>query len=174
MPVHAIRIEERLWSSATPLRKQEWRTLTTDIVSGEPPWPSREPCTLIAGCDESHLRFVFNSTTSSALSGDALALALADVGTLVSEYVGVIKQLSKGDLHSTHIETLDMAKRVVHDAGGRKIGALFPDLSPSFETRRRFFSLVVSLAVDTTRIGPAPGHMGHTPRGFAAHHHQKR
>ncbi len=161
MPVHAIRIEERLWSSASPLRRQDWRALTTDIVSGDPPWPSREPCTLIAGCDDTHLHFVF---TGSARSSDALALARADVAPLVSEYTGVIKKLTEGDLHPMHIEALDMAKRVVHDAGGRRLGALLPDLSPSFETRRRFFSLVVSLTVDTTRFGAVPAHRGHAVR----------
>jgi hypothetical protein len=164
MPVHAIRIDERLWSSASPLRKQEWRTLTQDIVSGDPPWPSRGPCALIAGCDESHLRFVFTGHHASAGAppssrSDALTLARADIAPLVSEYVGVIKKLTTGDLHPAHIETLDMAKRVVHDAGGRKLGALLPDLSPSLETRRRFFSLVVSLSVDTTRFGAIPAHM---------------
>jgi hypothetical protein len=158
MPVHAIRIEERLWSSASPLRRQEWRTLATDIVSGDPLWPAREPCTLIAGCDDSHLHFVFNPSSRPA---EALALARADVAPLVSEYMDVIGKLSEGDLHPAHIEALDMAKRVVHDAGGRRLGALLPDLSPSHEARRRFFSLVVSLAIDTTRFGAAPMHMGH-------------
>ncbi|WP_437327550.1 UPF0262 family protein [Sorangium sp. So ce381] len=155
MPVHAIRIEERLWSSASPLRRQEWRTITADIVSGEPPWPSREPCTLVAGCDDRDLHFVF---TASSLPVDALALARADVAPLVGEYVGLIRKLSGDDLYPAHIEPLDMAKRVLHDAGAGRIGALLPDLSPSFETRRRFFSLVVSLLVDTTRLGPLPAH----------------
>jgi uncharacterized protein (UPF0262 family) len=159
MPVHAIRIEEGLWSSASPLRKQEWRTLTSDIVAGDPLWPSREPCTLTAGCDASHLHFVF--TPGSGPAADAVALARADVAELVTEYVGVIRKLTDGDLHPAHIEALDMAKRVVHDAGGKRLGALFPDLSPSLEARRRFFSLVVSLSVDTTRFGPVPAHWGH-------------
>jgi hypothetical protein len=158
MPVHAIRIEDRLWSSASPLRRQEWRTLTTDIVSGDPPFPSRDPCTLIAGCDDDHLHFVFRG---SSTSGDALALPRAHVAPLVSEYTGLIKKLTGGDFHPAHIEALDMAKRVVHDTGGRRLGALLPDLSPSLETRRRFFSLVVSLTVDTTRLGSVPLYRGH-------------
>lgn len=161
MPVHAIRIEESLWSSASPLRRREWRTLLADLVADEPPWPSREPCTLIASCDESHLHFVFTGSTE-----DAVALARADVAPLVSEYVGVIKKLSQRDLHPAHIMALDMAKRVVHDAGARLIGTLLPDLSPSFETRRRFFSLLVSLSVDTTRLGGIPAHLPiHRRRG---------
>ncbi|WP_437976473.1 UPF0262 family protein [Sorangium sp. So ce295] len=160
MPVDAIRIEERLWSSASPLRRQEWRTLTTDIVSGEPPWPSREPCTLVAGCDDRDLHFVF---TGSSPSADTLALPRAEVAPLVGEYVGLIRKLSGGDLYPAHIEPIDMAKRVLHDTGARRMGALLPDLSPSFETRRRFFSLVVSLLVDTTQLGPLPAHH-HDPR----------
>jgi uncharacterized protein (UPF0262 family) len=171
MPVHTIRIDDRLWSSASPLRKQEWLTLAADIIAGEPPWPSREPCELIAGCDDSHIRFKF---TSSADLEDELALARAELAELVHEYVGVIEKLSDGDLHPTHIETLDMAKRVVHDAGGRKLGALLPDLSPSLETRRRFFSLVVSLAVDTTRFGAAPAHRRHAQTGFASLFYDER
>lgn len=166
MPVHSIRIEERLWSSASPLRRQEWRTITTDIISGDPPWPSREPCTLIAGHDDGHLHFVFTGSTESSRSDDALAIARADIVPLVSEYADLIKKLSGGDLHADHIEALDMAKRVVHDAGARRIGALLPDLSPSFETRRRFFSLVVSLTVDTTRLGPPPAHLHDARRAW--------
>ncbi|WP_437282176.1 UPF0262 family protein [Sorangium sp. So ce375] len=160
MPVHTIRIEERLWFSSSPLRRQEWLTITADIVSGEPPWPSREPCTLIAGCDDRHLHFAF---TGSSRSEDAIVLARPDIAPLVGEYAGLIQKLSGGDLHPTHIEAIDMAKRVVHDAGARRIGALLPDLSPSFQTRRRFFSLVVSLTVDTTQLSPLPAH----------HHHSK-
>ncbi|WP_437733259.1 UPF0262 family protein [Sorangium sp. So ce1335] len=163
MPVHAIRIEARLWSSASPLRRQEWRTITTDMVSGDPPWPSREPCTLIAGHDEGHLHFIFSG---GSRPDDALAVARADIAPLVSEYADLIKRLSGGDLQAAHIEALDMAKRVVHDAGARQIGALLPDLSPSFETRRRFFSLVVSLIVDTTRLGPLPAHLHDARRAW--------
>lgn len=167
MPVHAIRIEERLWSSASPLRRQEWRTITTDMVCGDLPWPSREPCTLIAGHDDRHLHFVFTASfTGSSRSDDALAVARADIAPLVSEYADLIKKLSGGELHADHIAALDMAKRVVHDAGARRIGALLPDLSPSFDTRRRFFSLVVSLTVDTTQLGPLPAHQHDARRAW--------
>lgn len=155
MPVHVIRIEERLWSTASPLRKQEWCTIITDIASGDPPWPSREPCTLIAGCDDTHVHFLF---TGSSTSDDSIVFARADIAPLVNEYAGLIKKLAGGNVHSAHFETLDMAKRVVHDAGGRRIGVLLPGVGPSLETRRRFFSLVVSLTVDTTKLGPYPSH----------------
>jgi uncharacterized protein (UPF0262 family) len=161
MSIHTIRIDDRLWSSASPLRKQEWRTLAADIIEGEPLWPSRAPCALTAACDDSHIRFKFAPGTHPE---DELALARADVADLVHEYVGVIEKLSDGDLHPAHIETLDMAKRVVHDAGGRKLGALLPGLNPSLEARRRLFSLIVSLAVDTTRFGAVPPHRKHAPQ----------
>lgn len=161
MPVLAIRIEERLWSSASPLRRQEWRTLIADIVEGEPLWPSREPGTLIVGSDESHLHLVFTP------SSESIALAKADIAAIVTEYMGVIAKLAHGDLHASHVEALDMAKRVVHDAGGRKLGALLPGFGPSLEARRRFFSLVVALLVDTTRVWAASAHRGHGHRSLA-------
>jgi hypothetical protein len=162
MPAHVIRIEERLWSSATSLRKQEWRTIINDIVSGEPLWPKRDPCTLIAGCDDNHVQFLF---TGSSRADDTIVFPRADIAPIVGEYAGLIKKLAGGDLHSAQFETLDMAKRVVHDSGGRKLGVLLPDVSPSLETRRRVFSLVVSLTVDTTRLGPYPAHRHRSARG---------
>lgn len=164
MPVHTIRIDDRLWSSASPLRKQEWRTLVADILDGDPLWPAREPCELVVGCDDSHIRFTF---TPSSPPQNELALARADVAELIGEYVGLIEKLTDGDLHAAHIETFDMAKRVVHDAGGKKLGVLLPELSPSLETRRRFFSLIVSLAVDTTRFGAVPAHRKRAQAGFS-------
>lgn len=142
-----------MWSTASPLRKQEWLTLLADIVSHELPWSSRAPYTLIVGSDDTHFRFVFGEGAE-----DMRTLARADIAPIVNEYVGVIKKLSQRDLQDAHITALDMAKRVVHDAGARRIGALLPDASPSLETRRRLFSLLVSLAVDTTRLGGISAH----------------
>jgi hypothetical protein len=155
MPVETIRIEERLWSSALPLRKQDWCAIITDVLEDDPPWPSRESCTLIVGCDDTQVRFVL---TGSTVADESMTFARADISPLVDEYVGLIKRLTGGDLHSAQMEAIDMAKRVVHDAGGRRISALLPEVGPSFETQRCLFSLVVSLLVDTTRLGPIPAH----------------
>ncbi len=132
MPVHAIRIEERLWSSvvAAPAGRSGARSRPISSPASRPGHSREPPAPSSPGCDDSDLHFVF---TGSALSADTLALARAEVAPLVGEYVDLIRKLSGGDLYPAHIEPIDMAKRVLHDAGARRIGALTPDLSPSFE-----------------------------------------
>ena len=151
MPVHTVRIDERLWSSSSALRKQDWRTIIHDIVSGPLPWPSREPSTLIAGCDDANVHFVF---TGLSHADDTIMFARTGIAPVVKEYADVIKKLSHGDLQDAQFEALDMAKRVVHDSGARKLAVLLPGVGSNFETNRRLFSLVVSLLLDTTRLGP--------------------
>jgi len=145
------------------LRKQDWRTVIHDIVSGTLPWPSREPSTLVAGIDDQHLHFVLVGSTQAE---DKIAVPRTNVAPLVKEYTDLIKQLSAGDLTEEKFEPLDMAKRVVHDMGARKLAVALPGVGSNFETNRRLFSLVVSLVVDTTRLGPYPGHRHHR----VAHH----
>jgi hypothetical protein len=159
MPVHTVRIEERLWSSASPLRKQDWRTIIHDIVSGELLWPSREACTLVVDCDDNHVHFVFLGPPHA---DERISFPRTSIVMVVKEYTDLIKKLSGGDLHDAHFEALDMAKRVVHDAGARKLAVLLPGVGANFETNRRLFSLVVSLMVDTTRLGPYPAHRHHS------------
>lgn len=161
MPVHTVRIEERLWSSASVLRKQDWRAIIHDIVSGPLPWPSREPSSLVAGCDEHHCHFIL---TSSSPTHDTILVARTSIAPVVKEYADIIKQLSHGDLFDAQFEALDMAKRVVHDSGARKLAVLLPGVGANFETNRRLFSLVVSLMLDTTRLGPW-GHRHHAKHG---------
>ncbi len=158
MPVQTVRIAEQLWSTAPLLRKEDWRTLIHDILSGTLPWPSREACTLIAGCDDNNVNFTFTGTSGP---DDTLEVPRTHIAAIIKEYTDLIKKLATGDLMDVHFETLDMAKRVVHDAGARQMAVLLPGVGSNFETNRRLFSLVVSLTVDTTRLGPYPGHRHH-------------
>jgi len=158
MPVHTVRIDERLWSSASVLRKQDWRIIIHDIVSGELPWPSRDACTLVVDGDDHHIQFVFRSDSHA---DERLTIARSSIAPIVKEYTDLIKKLSAGHHHDAHFEALDMAKRVVHDTGARKLAGLLPGVGANFETNRRLFSLVVSLTIDVTRLGPYPGHRHH-------------
>jgi uncharacterized protein (UPF0262 family) len=144
MPIGSIRIEERLWTSAADVRRREWRTLITDVLGGEKPFPEHGSETLFLHLDEERLRLSFDPPA------DEVVLARAEFAGLIDEYRGVIDRLGDEGISIARMEALDMAKKVVHDEGARKLGALVPELSPHHETRRRFFSLVVALAVDTT------------------------
>lgn len=137
------------------LRKQEWRTVIHDIVSGTLPWPAREACTLVVGCDEHHMEFILDNTSQAR---DVIRFPHTNMAPIIKEYTDLIKKLSTGDLLDVQFEAFDMAKRVVHDSGARKLAVLLPGVGANLETNRRLFSLVVSLTVDTTRLGPYPGH----------------
>jgi hypothetical protein len=158
MPIQTVRIEEHLWSTGSLLRKQDWRTSIHDIVSGVSPWPSREPCTLIAGCDDNNFHFTFTGTSHA---DEHLTVPRSTIAPIIKEYTDLIKKLSGSDHHDTHFEVLDMAKRVVHDSGARKLAVLLPGVGANFETNRRLFTLIVSLTIDTTRLGPYPAHRHH-------------
>lgn len=161
MPIHTVRIEEHLWSSASLLRKQDWRAIIHDIISsGVSPWPSRAPCTLVAGCDDHHVHFSF--TEASEVADEHIHFARTTIAPVIKEYTDIIKKLTGSNHHDAHFEALDMAKRVVHDSGARKLAVLLPGVGANFETNRRLFSLVVSLTVDTTRLGPFPAHRHHS------------
>ncbi len=144
MPIGSIRIDERLWEAAVDVRRREWRTLIADVLGGDLPFPQREDASVTLHLDDHRLRLSFEPSAA------ALELARSEIAALIDEYRGVIDRLGDEGITVARMEALDMAKKVVHDEGARKIGALLPDLSPHHETRRRFFSLVVSLAVDTT------------------------
>ena len=155
MTLRAIRVDEPNWEAASPTRRAEWRALIADLLRTDPPWPDRAGSVLVVAADDDalHLRFENGEVT------EATVVPRAELRAVLDEYLGVIDRLAEEDLHPMRMEALDMAKRVVHDGGARRLGELLPDLSPSLEARRRLFSLVVALLADTTRRVRAHRHL---------------
>ena len=150
-----VRVGERLWTAATDLRRREWRALITDLAAGGALFTARAPSGLVIDLDDHHLTLVFEVD-----GGDTRhQVPRAELAHVIDEYRGVIDRLGDDGNTVMRMEALDMAKKVVHDDGARRIGALLPDLSDEHETRRRFFSLVVALAVDTTKRAWAHRHL---------------
>ena len=57
--------------------------------------------------------------------------------------------------NSPRLEALDIAKRITHDEAGEAVAGLLGELKPDHATARRFFTLLVTLLHDTTRlVGP--------------------
>lgn len=154
-----IRIDEELWSKGHALRKQEWRVLIDDLRRDDSLWPSRRGHTLILGCDDRAIRMRFLDPSGEAQSYE---VSRADLSRELSEYLAVMERLADEGLTSSRAEALDMAKRVVHDAAAKRLGTLLPEISENLETRRRFFTLLVSLVADTT--GKPRGHLKRGPR----------
>ena len=176
--IQRIVIEPALWSKATSVRQREWNVLIGDALSGAPLFPGHERATsielgLVDGrridgrrIDGSRIdgRSVDLRGGAGVSASPTIAIALlADEERLVelaiprnriddelTEYLAVIDRLEDENLTLARAEALDMAKRVVHDAAAKKLGELVPDLGPGLEEKRRFFSLAVSLFVDTT------------------------
>jgi uncharacterized protein (UPF0262 family) len=151
--LRGVRIDEALWAAAPPERRSEWSTLIADLLRDEDPWPGRAGTTLVVGCDDQAIVFRFSRSDlpQHDLDAEAAIVPRGELRAMIDEYVGVIDRLGEGDLHPMRMEALDMAKRVVHDGGARRLGELLPELSPSLAARRRLFSLVVSVVEDTTR-----------------------
>ncbi len=148
----SIRIDDELTKSASPQRKKDWGVLLGELEIADELWSERRPSSVVFGCDDTGLRVRFVSDSGV----DVLTLARAEIERELTEYLAVISRLEEDDLPMPRLEALDMAKRVVHDQAARRLGQLWPDLSPSLETRRRTWSLLVAVLVDTT--GRRMGH----------------
>ena len=75
----------------------------------------------------------------------------------MAEYLETIVEMSKlvTSPNSPRLEALDIAKRITHDEAGETVVALLGPLAPDHATARRFFTLLVTLLHDTTRLGAA-------------------
>ena len=149
-----LRINEDLWKQADSVRKHEWRVLIADLSRDATLWPSRRGQTLIMGADDKAIRLTF---IDEAGERTLLDVQRSELSRELSEYLAVMDRLGEDGLSSMRAEALDMAKRVVHDAAARRLGALLPEMGQGLETARRFFTLVVSIVVDTT--GKRTGHL---------------
>lgn len=157
MPLE-IRIDEPTWSSASPTRRAEWKSLIHQL----------------AGAEDTRLRDGA-ARLELTVTDDATFLRLEDEGgrdlarlqvareslrELMVEYVNIARQIAReteeGGL--SRLEALDMGKKVVHDRGGRAVRRLCGDLEMDLTTARRLFSLLLSLHVDTTQLASVHGH----------------
>ncbi len=151
----AIRVDERLWEKAAELRRREWRALIAELSDVGALFEGRSASLLVIDLDDQHLRLFLHAEAGVT----NVEVPRREIAHLIDEYRGVITMLGDEGNSIARMEALDMAKKVVHDDGARRIAAILPDLSPEHETRRRFFTLVVSLAVDTTKMPWARRHL---------------
>lgn len=83
---------------------------------------------------------------------EELAIRSAELQTTIDEYLAIVEQMRPDapDFARARIETLDVAKRLVHDQGAQRIRNLLrEDISLDQETARRLFTLLC-LIVHTT------------------------
>lgn len=155
MPVDIIRIDETTWGRASATRRREWRSLILDI-EGKELWPERSCAKMIVQLGEDALEIRLYDGPAEPVE---VTIAREPLESVLDEYLSVIDRLEEDGLTGARAEALDMAKRVVHDDAARKLAKLLPDLARTHECHRRFFSLVVSLAVDTSQKASAHRHL---------------
>jgi uncharacterized protein (UPF0262 family) len=145
-----IHIDDDVWRAASPQRRREWRTLIDDLLAQQP-LDVEQPVRLTvgpaaAGCID------VKTETPDGYPLRELKLPLDLLLVHLEPYTDVCEQLAtlgEGS-SSARLEALDMGKRVLHDRAAKALlehtGTLLPDLA----TARSFFSLLISLHVDTT------------------------
>ena len=158
--IRVVRIDDALWDAANRLRRDDWRISIADLID--------EPC---LGDDDDHLLHIANARHAVLLStfdeGGAprsvLEVPHRDIKHHVDEYLAIIKhmQSSEASDYSSKMHTLDMAKKVVHDAGAKTLARTLPELAPDHETYRRLFSLLLAVVVDVTKLPGAIAHRRH-------------
>ncbi len=158
--IRVVRIEDDLWDAANRLRRDDWRISIADLVD--------EPC---LGDEGDHLLHIANAHHAVLLSTfdeqgaprSALEVPHGDIKHHVDEYLTIIKRMQSGDAsnYSPSMYTLDMAKKVVHDAGAKTLARALPELARDHEAYRRLFSLLLAVVVDVTKLPGAIAHRRH-------------
>jgi uncharacterized protein (UPF0262 family) len=147
-----IHIDADAWRAASPERRREWRQLIDDLLeqqaldAGEPVVMTVGPA--IGGSVPIGLE------TPGGYPLREIELPLAVLLVHLDEYADICDQLaslSEG-LSSSRLEALDMGKKLVHDRAAKTLQGHLGTLLPDPATARNFFSLLISLHVDTGRI----------------------
>lgn len=158
--IRVVRIDDALWDAASRLRRDDWKISIADLV--------RDPT---LGDDDDHLLHIANARHAVLLSTfdeggaprDVLEVPHADIKHHVDEYLAIIKNMQASDApaQSSSMYLLDMAKKVVHDAGAKTLSRALPDLARDHESYRRLFSLLLAVVVDVTKLPGAIAHRRH-------------
>ena len=150
-------IDDATWSAGSTARRHEWRLAINEILTeGRFVLPDgltsgRAIVTLAP------TRVVFDIQSDDGRLIAQRELPLEALRPLMTEYLETIGEMSKlvTSPNSPRLEALDIAKRITHDEAGETVVALLGPLKPDHGTARRFFTLLVTLLHDTTRLGAA-------------------
>jgi len=147
-------IDDATWSAGSTARRHEWRLAINEILTeGRFALPEglaegRAIVTLAP------TRVLFDVRAEDGRVVSHHELPLAELRPLMSEYLETIVEMSKlaTSANSPRLEALDIAKRIIHDEVGETVVVLLGALKPDHPTARRFFTLLVTLLHDTTRL----------------------
>ena len=148
-------IDDATWSAGSTARRHEWRLAINEILTeGRFVLPeSLSEGRAIVTLAPTRVHFDVRADDGRVVSHHELPLE--QLRPLMSEYMETIVEMSKltTSANSPRLEALDIAKRITHDEAGETVVALLGALKPDHPTARRFFTLLVTLLHDTTRLG---------------------
>jgi uncharacterized protein (UPF0262 family) len=148
-------IDDATWSAGSTLRRREWRSAIDELLhEGRFALPDGDARAMVTLAPT---QVLFEVRGSDGHVVTQQALPLATLRPLMAEYMEVISEMSKLKLsaNSPRLEALDIAKRLTHDEAGETVVTLLGALKPDHGTGRRFFTLLVTLLHDTTKLGSA-------------------
>jgi uncharacterized protein (UPF0262 family) len=146
-------IDDATWSAGSTVRRHEWRLAIDELLQeGRFQLPDGDARALVTLAPT---QVLFEVRGSDGHVVTQQALSLAALRPLMSEYMDTIIEMSKLKLsaNSPRLEALDIAKRLTHDEAGETVVTLLGKLEPDHATGRRFFTLLVTLLHDTTKLG---------------------
>ena len=154
-----LRIDETTWTSGTPERRHEWRLAINEILSEG----SFEAEVVFEGPVHGLVRLEPGKVRFDLLDAQGRPLASSEIPKsqiepLVKEYMQTIVEMTKLGVgsNSPRLEALDIAKRITHDEAGELIVTHLGGYKPDHPTARRFFTLLVTLFHDTTKLAAPP------------------
>jgi uncharacterized protein (UPF0262 family) len=148
-------IDDATWSAGSTLRRREWRSAIDELLQeGRFQLPDGDARAIVT-LAPTQVLFEVRGLDGRVLSQQSLPLAT--LRPLMGEYMETIGEMSKLKLsaNSPRLEALDIAKRLTHDEAGETVVTLLGPLKPDHSTGRRFFTLLVTLLHDTTKLGSA-------------------
>jgi uncharacterized protein (UPF0262 family) len=151
-------IDDATWNRGTTARRHEWRLAINEILHEgrfELPPAAVEGAKALVTVGPTKIRLEVRAP--GGVSAVQRELPLSVLRPLIDEYLETIVEMSKlvTSANSPRLEALDIAKRITHDEAGEAVAGLLGELKPDHATARRFFTLLVTLLHDTTRlVGP--------------------
>jgi len=153
-------IDDATWSAGSTVRRHEWRLAIDEILQegrfGLPDGVEGARATVTLA----PTRVLFDVRAADGHLVAQKELPLSVLRPLMAEYMETIVEMSKlvASANSPRLEALDIAKRITHDEAGETVVSLLGELRPDHGTARRFFTLLVTLLHDTTRLAAAQAH----------------
>jgi uncharacterized protein (UPF0262 family) len=161
MPARGLKellIDDATWSAGSTARRHEWRLAINEILQeGRFALPDAADEGATALVTLGPTRVIVDVRAPGGVVIAHRELPLEQLRPLMTEYMETITEMSKlvASANSPRLEALDIAKRITHDEAGETVVALLGELAPDHATARRFFTLLVTLLYDTTRLaGP--------------------